>query len=174
MAEDVKIGYVGNGKIDAMGISIDITSELGKQIVSRLFEQLTEEQTQKLVDFVMEDLFNKSYGGEFTTVKTGPKDWYGNQKELTLADNAKKELQAAFREMIREKTEKIIHSEEYQKEADKIATEIVEYATEGYKEDLKTRIRERMINNVFAPTPSYNGESLLGIINQVINDRFHM
>ena len=65
------------------------------------------------------------------------------------------------------KVDEIISSEDYQKKADEIANELVEYATNGYKEDMKRQIRERLVGNVIGD-PFYNGQSLQEIIDERI------
>ena len=65
------------------------------------------------------------------------------------------------------KVDEIISSEDYQKKADEIANELVEYATNGYKDDMKRQIRERLVGNVIGD-PFYNGRSLQDIIDERI------
>ena len=48
-----------NGKIDVMGINIDISQVLGQKIVDQYIAQLTEEDMQAIMDFISQDFFVK-------------------------------------------------------------------------------------------------------------------
>ena len=76
-----------------------------------------------------------------------------------------------FIEELSKKVEEIIESTDYQKKIDEIANELVDYSINGYKEDMKNRIRERLVGNVMESAPYYCGVSLHDIINQAIDRR---
>ena len=61
----------------------------------------------------------------------------------------------------------------YQKKIDEIANELVDYSINGYKDDMKARIRERLIGNVMDESPKYCGQSLLALINEEIDKRMY-
>lgn len=62
-------------------------------------------------------------------------------------------------------------SSDYQNKIDEIANELVDYSIDGYKEDMKERIRERLIGNIMDESAHYCGVSLLSIINGEIDKR---
>ena len=62
----------------------------------------------------------------------------------------------------------VMDSEEYKKRVDKIAQEIMDYAVEGYANDLKDRVKERLVGNVLNAEPYYGGIGLQSIISEEI------
>ena len=46
-----------NGKMDVMGINIDISQVLGEKIVDQYMAQLSEDKMRELMDYISSDLF---------------------------------------------------------------------------------------------------------------------
>ena len=61
--------------------------------------------------------------------------------------------------------------EKIQEKIEEIANELVDYSINGYKEDMKNRVRERLVGNIMNDSPNYSGISLLEIINHEIDKR---
>ena len=103
------------------------------------------------------------------------KDHWGDIQEVStpIYKYAQNLYAQKFNERILAKVDEIIASDKFAERADQIAADIVDYATEGYKQDMITRIRERMINNVITPTVYCDGQSLKEIIHQEIMDVLH-
>ena len=59
------------------------------------------------------------------------------------------------------------------KTLEEIANELIEYSINGYKEDMKNRIRERLVGNIMDSTPHYCGVSLQTLIDDAITRRLN-
>ena len=56
MSENIK-----DGKMDVMGINIDISQVLGQKIVDQYIAQLSDEDMQTILSYISSDLFNETY-----------------------------------------------------------------------------------------------------------------
>lgn len=176
-----------NGKMEVMGINIDISQVLGQKIVDQYIAQLTEEDMTTVMDFISQDFFvkkeqqvfnydTKQYDTKMIAyVKEREKDNWGSYKnnQLTIGELIKKQFNDRIKEELTKKVEEIIATSDYQEKIEEIANELVDYSVNGYKEDMKNRIRERLVGNVLDEQPYYGGISLHAIINQVIDHRMH-
>lgn len=176
-----------NGKIDVMGINIDISQVLGQKIVDQYIAQLTEEDMQAIMDFISKDFFVKKSQSIFnyetgkydtkivTYVKERERDNWGNYKtrELTIGELIQNQFNNRIREELTKKVEEIIATTDYQEKIEQIANELVNYSINGYKEDMKNRIRERLVGNVMDGAPYYDGVDLKYLINSEIDKRLH-
>ena len=72
-----------------------------------------------------------------------------------------------FKIDIIDKINEIIETPEYKERVDQIAKDILDYASEGWKNDAIERIRHAMIDDKLG-SEYYHGVSLRGIINEVI------
>lgn len=174
-----------NGKMDLMGINIDISAVLGEKIVEQYLAQITDEDMNTIMAFISKDFFVKKEVHEFNYdtskydtkmvayVKEREKDQWGNYRtrDLTIGELIKNKFNERIKEELTKKVEEIIASSDYQEKIEEIANELVDYSVNGYKEDMKARVRERLIDNVMDSNPHYGGESLLTIINSEIDKR---
>ena len=172
-----------NGKIDVMGINIDISQVLGQKIVDQYMAQLTEEDIQTVLDFISQDFFVKKKQQVFNYdtqqydtkmvayVKEREKDNWGSYKtrDLTIGELIKNQFNNRIREELTKKVEEIVATSDYQEKIEQIANELVDYSINGYKEDMKNRIRERLIGNVMNATPYYDGVDLRCLIQEEVN-----
>lgn len=163
-----------NGKVDVMGINIDISQVLGQKIVDQYMAQLKEEDIQKLMNYISQDLFTETYDHKLI-VKERNKDRWGNYtaKEIPIGELIKNIFNERIKEELKKRVEEIITSADYQKKIDEIANELVNYSINGYKEDMKERIKERLVGNVLNESVQYCGIPLLAIINEEIDRRFN-
>jgi hypothetical protein len=178
MSEEIK-----NGKVDIMGINIDISQVLGQKIVDQYIAQLSEEDMHKIISYISNDLFEETseYNYELRErvktlkIKERKKNNWGNyiDNEIPIGDFIKKIFNERIKEELKKKVEEIIATSDYQEKVEKIANELVEYSVNGYKEDMKNRIRERLVNNVVDPTPYYGGVSLQSVVNQILDQRIY-
>lgn len=172
-----------NGKIDVMGINIDISQVLGQKIVDQYIAQLTEEDMQTVLDFISQDFFVKKKQSVFNYdtaqydtkmvayVKEREKDQWGyyKTKDLTIGELIKSKFNERIREELTKKVEEIIATSDYQEKIEQIANELVDYSINGYKEDMKNRIRERLVGNVMDAAPYYDGVNLRYLIQEEVN-----
>lgn len=167
MSENIK-----DGKVEVMGINIDISQVLGQKIVDQYIAQLRDEDIETLMKYISEDLFTNGWDDKLV-IKRREKDQWGNyrEKEIPIGELIKNQFNSRIKEELSKKVEDIIVSTDYQKKIEEIANELVDYSINGYKEDMKNRIRERLIGNVMDEVPHYCGVSLIGLINQVIDNR---
>lgn len=176
-----------NGKMDVMGINIDISQVLGQKIVEQYMAQLTEEDMQTVLDYISQDFFVKKNQSVFNYdtnkydykmvayVKEREKDNWGNYKgnQLTIGELIKNQFNNRIKEELTKKVEEIIATTDYKEKIEQIANELVDYSINGYKEDMKNRIRERLVDNVMDATPCYGGIDLRYIIQEEINKRIN-
>lgn len=172
-----------NGKIDVMGINIDISQVLGQKIVDQYIAQLTEEDMQAVLDFISQDFFVKKKCDVFNYdtqkydtkmvayVKEREKDQWGRYKDnnLTIGELIKNQFNNRIKEELTKKVEEIVATSDYQEKIEQIANELVDYSVNGYKEDMKNRIRERLVGNIMDASPYYGGIDLRYIIQEEVN-----
>lgn len=165
---------VENGKVEVMGINIDISQVLGQKIVDQYIAQLRDEDVETLMKYIGEDLFTQTYDNKLI-IKRREKDSWGSYKtkEIPIGELIKNQFNERIKEELSNKVEEIIASTDYQKKIDEIANELVDYSINGYKEDMKNRIRERLVGNVLSESAQYCGVPLLSIINQEIDKRMY-
>ena len=174
---------IKNGKLDVMGINIDISQVLGEKIIDQYIANLDEEQMAEIMKYISSDLFaeksifndkENKWETKFV-IKQPVKDRWGNYsstKDVPIGEIIKNKFNERIKEELVKKIDEIITTTEYQEKIDSIANDLIDYAIDGYKEDLKKEIRERLVNNVFSANPAYAGVSLCGIINDIIDKRF--
>lgn len=172
---------IENGKVEVMGINIDISQVLGQKIVDQYMAQLSDENVQEILSYISSDLFYETSAFNYETgervktlkVKEREKDQWGNYKEreIPVGELIKNQFNERIKEELKKKVEEIIASSDYQDKINEIANELVDYSINGYKEDMKSRIRERLIGNVMDESAQYCGVPLLAIINQEIDKR---
>lgn len=172
MSEEV-VKFENNQKnINLMGVNIDISTIIGNKLAEQWIGGLDEEHTKLILDFLTNQYFEiKTYDWQDLKVKTKENDQW-NTKVYPL-DQAKAVFAEKTKEELLKKVNAIIESKSYQDELDKIADELITYAIEGYKEDLKKELRVRLVDNVLSPTPEYGGRGLYGIVNDIISSRFN-
>ena len=173
-----------NGKMDVMGINIDISQVLGEKIVDQYIAQLSEDKMRELMDYISSDLFTTTSYYDWgkqedvvkIVVKQRTKDKWGNyqEKEIPIGELVKRKFNERINEELQKKVEDIVASTDYQQKIEEIANELVDYSINGYKEDMKNRIRERLVGNVMDGQPYYGGISLKHIINEEINKRMNI
>ena len=178
MSENIK-----DGKMDVMGINIDISQVLGQKIIDQYIAQMSDEDMKTILSYISSDLFNETSVYNYDTgervkkliIKERTKDQWGNykEKEIPIGELIKNQFNSRIKDELSKKIEEIIASMDYQKKIDEIANELVDYSINGYKDDMKARIRERLIGNVMDESPKYCGQSLLALINQEIDKRMY-
>jgi hypothetical protein len=174
---------INNGKMEVMGINIDISQVLGQKIVDQYIAQLTEENIKTIMDYISADLFSEisvyNYDiGEMVkklVIKERAKDNWGNYKgnEIPIGELIKRHFNNRINEELKAKVEEIIESTDYKQKVEDIANELVDYSINGYKEDMKARIRQRLVNNVIDNEPYYYGMNLRDLINREIDNRLN-
>lgn len=176
---------VKNGKMDIMGINIDISSVLGEKIIDQYIAQISEEDMQGIMDCISKDFYYKkeehiwNYNKEDYDVnmkvvlKESPKDYWGYKKgnDKTIGEFITEKFHERIKQELTEKVEELVKSNDYQEKINEIAEELVEYAVDGYKEEMKNRLRQRLVDNVVSESPCFGAYSLTDIINQVIDRR---
>jgi hypothetical protein len=75
-----------------------------------------------------------------------------------------------YKELLIEKVDEILGSPEYESRIDEIANDIIDYVTEGYKNDLKQSIKDRMCSLSNPGINSYNAANLRETIQEEIRN----
>jgi len=167
------------GKINMMGINIDLSKTMGNMLAEQYIAQLSSEDMQRLMDFISNDLFTKQSRYDYTegiskeikVITEGKKNSWGNVTEPSIGEMIKNRFNERIKEELIKKVEEIVTSTDYQERIDKIANDLVEYSITGYANDMKERIRERLVGNTINSTPYYDGRDLRCIIHECINER---
>lgn len=172
---------INNGKLEVMGINIDISQVLGQKIVDQYIAQISEEQMKTIMDYISKDLFSKEsvYNYELEKrveklkITEREKDRWGSytSKEVPIGELIKNHFNSRINEELKKKVEEIIATDDYKQKIEEIANELIDYSINGYKEDMKNRIRERLVGNVMDTMSSYGGVNLMHIINDAIDQR---
>lgn len=164
---------INNGKTNVAGVDIDIKQVLGDMIAQQITSSFTEEQMQQMINYVQNELFEvrEVYNAEGDKTKKYvlkmQRDAWTNTIKCQFLDNAKKSFTSKVAEDIDNRISEIISSEDYKDTVDEYAHEIVQYASEGWKEDMMQRIRLRMTSDVTEPN-QYAGRSLRNMIREEI------
>ena len=172
---------INNGKLDVMGINIDISQVLGQKIVDQYIAQLTEEQMKAIMDYISSDLFSETSVYNYEThesvkkiiIKERKKNNWGSYdtKDIPIGELIQNYFNDRIKEELKKKVEEIIATADYKEKIEQIANELIDYSINGYKEAMKERIKERLVGNVLDASPYYGGISLQYLINSEIDKR---
>ena len=142
---------------------------------------LSDEDMQKIINYISADLFEQ--GSCYNTsvskmvrelkIKQPKKDSWGhiNNDEVPIGYIIKNYFNERVKEELKKKVEEIINTTDYQEKINTIANQLVDYSINGYAEDMKNRIRERLVGNLLSPLPEYEDTNLVQIINKCIDQR---
>ena len=169
-------------KVTINGIDINIAEVLGDKLINQWFSRLSDERLDMVMKQISDLLFEetKRYGSDdvVVNIKTSVTDgsgYYSKTTEYPLWKYVRKEFSKRFENLIQDKVNEYLATEEIKARLEKYTQEIIDYAIDGYKEDLKTRIRERMVNNVLDTQIVQQEISRSGIVRQEIqNIQFQM
>lgn len=162
---------IEKGEMNLAGININLAEIMGGKIVDQYFAQLDEEHMSAILNYINDTVFEeKKFNCQDIKIKEKT-SYYGDN---TLMQNVKKEFAKQTQDMLMEKVKEIISSQDYKDQVDKIANELVQYAIEGYKEDLKNHLREKLVYNILSPEPTYGGISLQRYIEDTVHNILHM
>ena len=170
-----------DGTMNLNGIDLRIGDILGDKLVDQYIGRLTDDDMNLLFKACDEMIFNEEYdyatkgGKKVVRLTQTRKNSYGSTitEDVPFWKYTQKEINERFQNIIKDRVVKLLESDEYKKKAEQIAQDIVDYAMEGYKEDMKERIRERMIGNILDTTPSYTSVSLTSLIERIIEQKIH-
>lgn len=175
---------IKDGKMNVMGVNIDISQVLGEKIIDQYMVQLTEDEMKVVLDYISKDFLIKKTVHDYDyetqkytdrivpVVKEREKNSWGSfAGDKTIGEQIKERFNARIKEELMNKVEEIIKSSDYQEKIEEIANELIDYSVNGYKEDMKTRLKERLVGNVFNAEPMYCGVGLRDIVNGIINER---
>lgn len=183
MEDNNNVEHTGYDTAKVLGIDVQFSKMLGSAIVENFMKSLTEEDMKKINDYIQKDLFEEfnDYGnidknGNPSLNKRVKESWeeqvnrYDRRTVKSIGDIIKKMFNVRVKEDLKAKIEEIVKTTDYKEKIDKIANEVVEYATEGYKEDLKANIRRKLICGVMDERIVYDGMGLRDIIHMEINN----
>lgn len=179
-----KIMHPEYGKGEVLGLEMQFSKMLGDVIVENYINNLSEEDMKMITDFMTQDLFE--YQRDWTSddpeakQKFVKKNWkeadgpgWCTKEVKSIGTQVKEMFNARIKEELQKKIEEIVKSSDYQENVDAIANEIVDYCINGYKEDLKNSIREKLIGNVMNNDQYYGGTSLVRVVQEVVESYMH-
>ena len=156
-----------DGKINAMGMELKLTEVLGAELVEKYVAQLQPEVLKTLFEEVTNYYFYTSTHSDKVELKKTTYNGYRDES-TELWKLIRNKVTEKFCGEIEDKINEIIASQEYRDKVDRLAEDIVEYATEQYKQDMLDRIRERLVGNTINATPAYNGQSFTEAVANVV------
>lgn len=172
MSENVS--NINDGKANVTGVDIDIKQVLGDMIVQQIVSSFTEDQMHQIIDYVQNELFEvrEVYDEDTWNIKKKydlkmKHEYWADSHNCPFLDKAKKTFALKVADDIDNRISEIIASKDYKDTVDEYAHEIVQYASEGWKDDMMKRIRLRMTSDITEPN-QYAGQSLRGIIREEI------
>ena len=156
------------GNLNLLGMQVKISDIIGDKIVDQFMATITPEQMENITKVLFNEVFKqydkneydydtKEYKKvactEFKTETVTSNNWGRETREPTpIYNRAKSTLLSKYSDMISKKVEEYLNSDEYKAKAEEIAKDIVDYAIEGYKEDIIEGIRRRLVLPVTDPT----------------------
>lgn len=159
---------IEKGEMNLAGININLAEIMGGKIVDQYFAQLDEEHMSAILNYINDTVFEeKKFNWQDIKIKEKTGYYYNDQ---TLMQRVKNEFAKQTQDMLMEKVKEIIESQNFKDQVDEIANELVQYAIEGYKEDLQKYLREKLVYNVLRPEPTYGGMSLSSYIEQTVRN----
>lgn len=178
---------INDGKMEVMAININISEILGDKIIDQYLAQLTDDEMKVIMEYISADFLVKKEESQYNfdnkeyekvlkiEIKERKKDGYGHyhDSKYTIGELIRSKFNERIKEELTKKIEEIIATADYQEKINQIADELVDYAINGYKEDLKNTLRDNLVRNVLYPEPNYGGESLTNVVHRIINQRIH-
>lgn len=150
------------GKANLAGFNLNLNKILGEKVAEEFLSQITTDHLKVIYDYMIKDIWKEDYNKKpILNYKTGS---YGSQNPPDMATYAKREFENAVKQIIQDKILEYVNSEEYKKKAENIAKEIMDYAVNGYKEDMISVLRKRLLTFNLIPdfeyASTYNTEVL--------------
>lgn len=149
---------------------------IDKAIAEKTVENLSEEQMDAIMDYVQQEIFRVEYVEDPNTGETTKK--YALNKSFDNIDYAtrckflepaKKQFGRKINMDITNRINEIIDSSDYHAMVDQYAKEIVQYATEGWKDDMMKAIRTRLCGDMLTPD-SVGGVPLRRCIETILSE----
>lgn len=170
MANEEKKSYE-----EVFGVNLDISTVLSGEIVKRFMAQITPEQMQNILDDISKDAFTKKYDGTLEIkMKDSNRNNYGYYNTKTLGEIVKDAFDRKVKEELMEECLKVIETKEYKDKIHAWAEEMVDYCTEGYKNDIKQGLYNKLVGSIIDPSSltmqHFNSSNLKSIIQEEIND----
>lgn len=166
MANEEKKSYE-----EVLGINLDVSSVISGEIVKRFMAQITPEQMQNIIDDISKDCFNKKYDGR---LEIKMKDNSSYSYTTTLGEQVKKQFDAQVKNDLMDECLKIIDTKDYKDKIKSWAEEIVDYIVEGYKNDIKQGLYNKLVGSVIDPASiqmsHMNAYDLRALIHSEISD----
>jgi len=158
---------------EMFGVNLDISTVLSGEIVKRFMAQITSEQMQNILDDISKDAFNKKYDGTLEIKMEEDRRGYGFSSK-TLGSIVKERFNEQVKDDLMKECLKIIETKDYKDKIHAWAEEMVDYCTEGYKNDLKQALYNKLVGNVVnmesIDMMRFNGNNLKSIIQSEIRD----
>lgn len=137
--------------------------------------QITPEQMQNILDDISKDAFTKNYDGTLEIKMTDSnRNNYGYYNTKTLGEIVKDAFDQKVKEELMEECLKVIETKEYKDKIHAWAEEMVDYCTEGYKNDIKQGLYNKLVGSIIDPSSlvmqDFNSYNLKCIIQEEIND----
>lgn len=160
------------GQANMMGIELQFSKILGDVVVENYLKTISDEDMALITEYMTKDLFSMVHDFESEDPKAMKKvvksDWsepnsggWGSRDVKSVGSEIKEMFNSRVKDELKEKMTEIIKSKEYSEKIDMIANEVVDYCINGYKEDLKNSIREKLIGNIMSNDDCYYGGTKL-------------
>lgn len=166
-----------NGSMNVLGMNVSLNTIIGEQIIQQWFAQLTEDDLKDIYNqidnYVLEKHRDYSTDNKYIReLKVTTYDNYGYSKDTPIWKYCKEEISNQFKDVIKAEIEKVLSSDEMTERLTKMADEVIDYALNGYRNELIANIRHRLVGDQLSPYDySLAGTPIRDIINDEINKR---
>ena len=155
------------------GIELNFTQALADTIVSQYMTSIGEDVLKNTFD-----LMNEKY---LQDKLADPKNFKFKLKEYTGGWNSKYEdtklgsvidhiIADKYGNTITEYIDEYMKTDEFKEKLKKMADEVIDYALNGYKEDMIKRLRERLVGNAYSTSIWEDGQSIDDKVHGTIRD----
>lgn len=152
--------------LNLFGMQIKISDIIGDKLVDQFMATISPEQMDAINKILFNEIFenkiereydsksNKYINVQTTVFKTKSKrpseySWSSHEQETPIYVKTKNTIIQKYNELIEQKVQEYLNSDEYKEKATAIAKEIIDYALEGYKKDIMQNLKDKLVISPF-------------------------
>ena len=135
------------------GIELNFTQALADTIVSQYMTSIGEDVLKNTFDIMnekyLQDKFDDPKNFKFK-LKEYSGGWNNKYEDTKLGSAVDRIIADKYGNTIIEYIDEYMKTDEFKEKLKKMADEVIDYALNGYKEDMIKRLRERLVGNAFS------------------------
>lgn len=160
------------------GIELNFTQTLADSIVSQYMTTIGEDVLKNTFEAMnrkyLDTKYDYSKSEDIQTLKLDEKDRWGNYPDNSITRQIDKLIAKEYGDAILENVREYMKTDEFKVRLKNMTDEVVNYALEGYKEDMITRLRERLVGNAYASVIYENGAAIDQKITDAVQETMYM